>query len=86
VKEPEGTRSNYWLQAILLDEGVADERDAVLAATNDDGLMTRPVWTLMHHLAPFAECPRMSLPVAESLERRLINVPSSAFLGESEQR
>jgi len=86
VKEPEGTRSNYWLQAILLDESVADERDAVLAATNDDGLMTRPVWTLMHHLAPFAECPRMSLPVAESLERRLINVPSSAFLGESEQR
>jgi perosamine synthetase len=65
---------------------VADERDTVLAATNDDGLMTRPVWTLMHRLAPFVECPRMPLPVAESLERRLINVPSSAFLGEAGPR
>lgn len=82
MKEPAGTRSNYWLQALLLDESVADQRDAILAATNDAGLMTRPAWTLMHRLAPFANCPRMELPVAESLERRLINVPSSAFLGE----
>jgi aminotransferase in exopolysaccharide biosynthesis len=82
VCEPSGTRSNYWLQTLLLDESVAGERDAILLATNDAGLMTRPVWTLMHRLAPYAACPRMDLPVAESLERRLINLPSSAFLGE----
>lgn len=79
--EPAGSRSNYWLQAILLDEAMASERDAVLGATNDAGLMTRPVWTLMHRLAPYSACPRMELPVAESLERRLINLPSSAQLG-----
>ena len=55
-----------------------DEREAILAATNDAGLMTRPVWTLMHRLKPYQTCPRMALPVAESLERRLINIPSSA--------
>ncbi len=79
--EPEGCRSNYWLQAILLDESTAVERDAILSATNDAGLMTRPAWTLNHRLAPFRECPRMELSVAESLERRLINLPSSAHLG-----
>ena len=81
VAEPEGCRSNYWLQTLLLDESAAGERDAVLAATNNAGLMTRPLWTLMHRLPPYSECPRMSLPVAESLERRLINLPSSANLG-----
>ncbi len=80
VAEPAHCRSNYWLQAVLLDETVASQRDTVLAATNDAGFMTRPVWTLMHRLLPYCNCPRMELPVAESLERRLVNLPSSAFL------
>lgn len=81
VSEPEGCRSNYWLQTLLLDESAAGQRDAILATTNDTGLMTRPAWKLLHRLAPYCECPRMELPVAESLERRLINLPSSAHLG-----
>ena len=81
VAEPEGCRSNYWLQTLLLDESAADQRDAILAATNDAGLMTRPTWTLMHRLAPYRACPKMELPVAESLQRRLINLPSSAQFG-----
>lgn len=80
VAEPMGSHSNYWLQTLMLDEAVSSQRDDILQATNDAGLMTRPVWTLMHRLAPFSVCPRMSLPVAESLERRLINLPSSPFL------
>jgi aminotransferase in exopolysaccharide biosynthesis len=78
--EPGGCQSNYWLQTLVLDESVPDQRDAVLSATNEKGLMTRPVWTLMHKLPPYRECPRMPLAAAESLERRLINLPSSAHL------
>ena len=80
ISEPEGCSSNYWLQALLLDKSMADQRDSVLAATNDAGYMTRPAWALMHRLVPYRRCPRMKLPVAESLERRLINLPSSAHL------
>lgn len=80
VEEPAGTRSNYWLQTIVLDASVAAQRDEVLAATNDAGLMTRPAWTLMHKLQPYLGSPRMELSVAESLEQRVINLPSSAHL------
>jgi perosamine synthetase len=80
VGEPAGCRSNYWLQTIVLDEAVAAERDALLSATNDVGLTTRPTWMLNHRLPAFQGNPRMPLPVAESLERRIINVPSSAQL------
>jgi aminotransferase in exopolysaccharide biosynthesis len=80
MTEPVGCCSNYWLQALLLDKAVAEQRDAVLAATNDAGFMTRPVWTLMHRLRPFEDCPRALLAVAESLEQRVVNIPSSAFL------
>jgi perosamine synthetase len=80
VAEPPGCASNYWLQTLVLEPSKAHLRDRVLAATNDAGLMTRPVWMLMHRLAPYRDSPRMPLPVAESLERRLINLPSSPQL------
>jgi perosamine synthetase len=73
--------SNYWLQTLLLDAAHADQRDAVLAATNDGGLMTRPIWALMNRLPMYAKSPSAPLPVAESLEQRVINIPSSSGLG-----
>jgi perosamine synthetase len=81
VAEPPGCSSNYWLQTLLLDASHADQRDAVLVATNDAGLMTRPIWALMSRLPMYANAPRAPLPVAESLEQRVINIPSSSGLG-----
>jgi perosamine synthetase len=80
MREPEGTSSNYWLNAVLLDPDAASARDAVLETTNGRRIMTRPVWTLMHTLPMYASAPRATLPIAEDIERRLINVPSSASL------
>jgi perosamine synthetase len=80
AREPEGTNSNYWLNAILLDETHAGLRDEVLTALNAAGFGARPVWTLMHQLPMFNGCPRGDLRVAESIERRLINLPSSASI------
>lgn len=81
VSEPSECRSNYWLQTLLIDQTIASQCDAILEGTNDAGLMTRPAWKLLHRLAPYRQCPRMELPVSESLEGRLINLPSSVSLG-----
>jgi len=78
ISEPEFARSNYWLNVLLLEQ--AEERDTVLETTNRHGIMTRPVWTLMHRLPMFLDCPRMNLSVAEDLEARLVNIPSSSRL------
>jgi perosamine synthetase len=84
--EPAECRSNYWLNVLLLDAGRAGERDAVLEATNDAGMNTRPVWTPMHRLPMFASAPRMDLCTAESLERRLINLPSGVATARGRRR
>lgn len=81
-KEPRFARSNYWLNVLLLDEDYSGEKDKLLEQTNAMGIMTRPAWTLMHKLAIYQDCPKMDLSAAESIERRLINIPSSVFLGE----
>lgn len=85
LREPASASSNYWLNAILLRPELAKDyanRDALLAALNSAGFMARPAWSLMHHLPMYTGCPRMDLSVAESLERRIVNLPSSVSLVE----
>ena len=79
-KEPSYAKSNYWLNTLILDEGYEDIRDELLEVTNDAGIMTRPIWTLMSKLEMFKECPKMDLSISESLEKRVINIPSGAWL------
>lgn len=83
MAEPEGTRSNYWLNTVRLQRPDVAVRDRLLATANDAGYQCRPAWTLLHKLPMYAACPRAPLPVAEQLEASMINVPSSARLGAS---
>jgi len=81
ITEPREAHSNYWLHAILLDQENVAVRDDILEKTNQQGLMTRPVWSLLHKAQMFIDSPKMDLSVAESLEKRIINIPSSPYLG-----
>jgi len=79
ISEPEGCKSNYWLQAIILDEDKSDYQEKILELANQRGCMTRPIWDLMSSLDMYKNCPRMDLTVAESLSKRVINIPSSEY-------
>ena len=79
-KEPNYAQSNYWLNALVLDRGYEQMRDELLQVTNDAGIMTRPIWTLMSKLEMFKKCPKMDLSVSKSLEMRIVNIPSGAWL------
>ncbi len=80
VAERPDMHSNYWLNAIVLQPRLADQRDALLAVLHEAGVLARPVWTPMHKLAMFENCPRAPLRVSEDLVRRTVNLPSSACL------
>jgi aminotransferase in exopolysaccharide biosynthesis len=75
VIEPEYAKSNYWLNAVICSSKSA--RDELLQRTNEKGVMTRPVWQLMHRLPMFENALRGELPVSEKLEATLVNLPST---------
>lgn len=77
LTEPADCRSNYWLNAVIC-EG-HEQRDALLKATNDRGVMSRPIWALMNHLPIYAHCRKGELSNAEWLEARVVNLPSSVL-------
>jgi perosamine synthetase len=78
VKEPKDGKSNYWLNSIILNN--RQQRDAFLNETNLQGVMTRPIWTLMNKLPMFKEAQCGDLTNAEWLEERVVNIPSSVIL------
>ena len=78
--EPINSKSNYWLQTLVLEKGYEKELDDILESTNSIGIMTRPAWELLHQLDIYRDCPRAPLPIAESLSKRIINIPSNTFL------
>ena len=71
----EGTRPNFWLNALILES--REQRDAFLKYTNDNGVMTRPIWRLMNRLQMFKDCQTDGLENAHWLENRVVNIPSS---------
>ena len=76
--EPENSKSNYWLNVILLESET--ERDKFLKESNDQNVMTRPVWRLMNRLAMFRDCQCGNLTNASWFENRVVNIPSSVKL------
>lgn len=75
VTEPDYAQSNYWLNAVICPSVAA--RDELLTQTNDAGVMTRPIWKLMHRLPMFKDALRGDLIQSEHIEAHLINLPSS---------
>lgn len=75
VTEPDYAQSNYWLNAVVCPSPEA--REQLLQETNQAGVMTRPIWQLMHRLPMFANARRGDLTQSEWLEARLLNLPSS---------
>lgn len=78
VKEPEDSRSNYWLNAILFND--LNERNAFLEYSNANGVMTRPMWTLLPKLPMYTHCQTDELVNAGWIEERLVKIPSSMRL------
>ncbi|MDQ2164228.1 MULTISPECIES: LegC family aminotransferase [Vibrio] len=74
VVEPEYAQSNYWLNAIICAD--TQQRNELLEQTNAAGIMTRPIWQLMHRLPMFKHALRGDLNNSQWLEEHLINLPS----------
>ncbi|MFJ8064184.1 LegC family aminotransferase [Psychrobacillus sp. NPDC096426] len=74
-KEQEHTTSNYWLQTLILEDAL--DRDEVLAFLNENGVMSRPIWTPIHELKLYAQMPKADLSATERLNQKIINIPST---------
>ena len=78
IVEPSDSKSNYWLQAVVVRD--VAKRDEFLDYTNKNGIMTRPIWKLMNELEMFKDCQCSPLVNSKYLEERVINITSSVIV------
>jgi len=76
--EPENAFSNYWLNVVILP--YHNKQLEFLQETNDNGVMTRPIWELMNRLPMFENCQHDSLVNTIWFADRVVNIPSSVRL------
>ena len=80
ISEPKKCNSNYWLQTLLFDSDSISEREKLLKISNNYGIQTRPIWRLIPNLTPYSHFPSSPLPISQSLEKRILNIPSNIIL------
>ncbi|MDD2493588.1 MAG: LegC family aminotransferase [Tissierellia bacterium] len=73
--EPINCHSNYWLNAVILKDKQSQQE--FLKYTNDNGVMTRPIWELMNRLPMFKDCETDGLENTQWFADRVVNLPSS---------
>jgi perosamine synthetase len=75
IEEIKDARANYWLMSIILDD--KNEKEFFLRKTNDQKVMTRPLWRLTNKLVMYQNCTSGDLSNSEWLEDRVVSIPSS---------
>jgi perosamine synthetase len=80
LDEPYNSKSNFWLNAIIIKKNDIKLRDLILKVTNNKGFQTRPLWKPLHKFSYLKNCPRSTLKNAESFYNRVICLPSSPSL------
>ena len=72
------TKANYWLMCIELEN--KKERDNFLKKTNENKVMTRPIWQLIFKSNLYSNFQKDNQKNAIYLEERIVNIPSSVIL------
>jgi aminotransferase in exopolysaccharide biosynthesis len=69
------TKANYWLMCVELEN--KKERESLLKETNENGVMTRPIWQLIFKSPLYSTFQKDEQINAMYLEDRIVNIPSS---------
>jgi dTDP-4-amino-4,6-dideoxygalactose transaminase len=74
-KELPNTKANYWLMCLELEN--KKDRDDFLKKTNENKVMTRPIWQLIFKSQLYSNFQKDDQKNAMYLEDRIVNIPSS---------
>jgi perosamine synthetase len=79
MEEPKDSKSNYWLQTLILNINKKNLRDKILKKCHEKKIRSRPAWELLHTLKHLKKFPKMNLNNSLNIHRGIINLPSSCY-------
>ena len=79
-KEPKNTKSNYWLNTVLLNKADISLRNEILKKGKQNYIGLRPAWKLLPELNFLSLFPKMDISQSKKIFKKIINLPSSSNL------
>jgi perosamine synthetase len=80
LREPHYAQSNYWLNAFILNKPNRQLLQSMIETANENEYGVRGLWTPLHKLPMYQNCPKMDLSQTMDLFDSVIALPSSADL------
>ena len=80
LKEKKGSKSNYWLNTIILKGNNYKYRDRIISECYRNYIFIRPAWRTLNENKYLKNFPKMNLNNTANLQKRLISLPSSPHL------
>ncbi len=78
----ENVSPNYWFYSLL----THGKRDALMAELQKKNIQSRPIWELIHRLAPYQGCIAYEIERAAYYHSEIVNIPCSTNLSEEDAR
>jgi aminotransferase in exopolysaccharide biosynthesis len=79
-KEPHNSKSNYWLQTLVLNNNNINLKNKILKKSHKKSIYMRPIWKLISELKPYKKKQKMNLSGSKAIYKKIINLPSSQSL------
>jgi len=79
-KEKKNTRSNYWLQNIIIKNSNSKIHNKILRKLNEHNICARPAWVLLNNVKYLKNSPKMNLSNSKKIYTSLISIPSGPKL------
>ena len=82
ISEDKNTKSNYWLNAVIIDFKNNKQRIELFKKAKKFRIPIRPAWTPLNKLNYLKNCPKSNLNKSEKIYKKIVCLPSSAILGQ----
>lgn len=80
-----GTSPNYWFYSLYVDEKeYGCTRDQLLIKLEENGIITRPIWDLIHRQKPYENEEHYRIEKALHFVEHILNIPCSTSLTEEQ--
>mgnify|MGYP001353497329 CR=1 FL=1 len=80
LKEKKGSKSNYWLNTLILKGNNYKYRDRIITESHRNNIFLRPAWRCLSQNKYLKNFPKMNLSNTVNLQKRILNLPSSPHL------
>lgn len=84
LHQPIGKESSYWFYTVVVGDSFPVQRDDLMSKLKENGIDSRPIWTLMNELPMFSNSQMTNLENSQYIRKKVVTIPCSTSISKVE--